>query len=311
MKKNRRPKNALIALLAFSLLLHGLLLFWAYSQMRAYNFGEWEADKGVAPRAIETRVLSPQEFAAEKARTIVQSQSAAVVNDPKKPADYLGERTQRVEKESRAKDFGSARGKKGAAQTAPKKKLPSHLNRLEKLGLSHGLGPSIAEPKEREGAHEVGDGGEGELRKGSMDMLESHVAVGAETLLNTDEYIYASFFNRLKEEVAPRWEPLIQMALDAKRKVSPGLYRTVVVTYLDTEGEVKDVKVTKSSGFGPFDEAATTSIWQLLRIKNPPHGLREKDGSYRVQLAFVVNYGGGGSIRMNYEPDPRYHNPTY
>lgn len=305
-KKKRRLDKRLWGVFFAVLCLH-LYVLWVFYQEFKEQLN-WDATLAKGDQIMSTRVLTPEQFAREtrSSRSIVESLAAPISQKPKDQARYLGERTQRVEKQTVAKGFGSATGgtKGENSPEAQKKSKPS----LEKLGLSSGLSPSLRELPDK--PKSAGEGGDGLLRKGSMDLLEDNVAIGASTLLNTDEYVYASFFNRLKAEVGPRWEPLIQMIINSKRKIQPGFYRTEVIFVLDAEGDVQDVNIKNPSGYGPFDEAARSSVRQVLRVKNPPSGLRAADGSYRVQLGFVVSLGGSGGFRVNYEADPRYRNPT-
>ncbi len=262
--------------------------------------------------SVRTRVLSEQQFRSEYKfqKTIVQSERAEDQKKSKSKAKYLGEQTQRVEKETVSKSFGSIQGGIQGKEGEKSEKKIKHENPsvLEQLGFSAGIGSKVKplphnEKADGENGHQ--GGGIARLKKGSMDLVDSDVAIGTQTLLNTDEYVYASFFNRLKSEVGPRWEPLVQIVLNTKKGIDAGFYRTETVFILDPSGNIIDVKIERASAERSFDNAAKESLMQLIRVENPPSGLRDKDGFYRVHLGFVVSLATGGNLKMDYVPDPR------
>ena len=238
----------------------------------------------------------------------------------KQKARFLSEKTQRVAKESISKEFGSVQGndhpsKTGDQSRASEESPEVRIERLKRLGLSPQVFSPAVELSKPPPVLEA-QRGAGRLRKGTMDQIDD-VAVGSETLLNTDEYIYASFFNRLKREVGPRWEPMISRIVDERasdhsydangqkrRPLAGGDYTTQILFRMDSNGEIQAVDVKTPSGYAPFDEAAKNAVWQLLRMKNLPKALRDSDGYYRIQLGFVVNLQNQG-VRMDYVPDPR------
>lgn len=280
----------------------------------------WATDWNSPPtRALETRVLTESQLGAlvrQSAQTssivprkIVETEAAPSATKPTDHARFLGERTQRVEKETVAPGFGSATGGRGKgaensarpkAAAKPRESSPSLLSRL-------GLNSFFPVPDKRAAQEEASDesAGDGRLARGSMDQLPKDVVVGARTILNTDEYVYASFFNRVRREVAPRWEPSVRRTLaNPNRRLAGGQYYTEANFWLDAGGRVTRVEITRASGVVEFDEAARESLRSLPPMLNPPVALRESEGVYRMQLGFTVNLEATG-IRMDYAPDPR------
>jgi TonB family protein len=244
---------------------------------------------------LTARVLKKQKSVP---RSVVESEVAPVVKNPKDMAKYLGERTQRVEKETRSKRFGSVTGGK----KSEKKDLQATTKSLQELGVSSGVGFLVLSQQKVEASD---GGGDAKLTQGSHDPLDNDVAIGTRTLLNHDEYVYAGFYNRLKSEVAGRWEPYIRRIITGRgKRIREGLYKTETRFTVNAEGAVSEVFVEKSSGDELFDEAAKTALFELLRIENPPSGLRDQDGLYRIELGFIVNLEKAG-VNMQYEPDPR------
>ena len=316
-----------------SLLVH-LLLWLGFREASKWPLGGDErASRFTAPRALETRVLNPADMGPDL-RRVVESESGKEIKNPLDRAAYRGERTQRVDKETVAAQSGSVAGSSrvgapGSSSLAsalpprePKPPLrtqsPSEV--AAKLGLSAGLSPKLLPAPEREslaprraeGAQGLGGtdapathSGRKDLRYGANEPLDSRVAIGARTLLNTDEYVYAGFFNRLTQEVRPRWEPLVQRIIDrAPKGIAAGTYQTLARFTMDDQGTIREVFIETSSGRSDLDEAARVALKQVLRLRNPPLALKEEDGLIRLKLGFTL-YLDKNSIRMNYVPDPR------
>jgi len=304
-KQSRRIYWVLIVL---SVLFHVFIFVVFVPEFFGMKPSDWQVSNEQGPRALPTQVLTEAQYRRmmDQSRPVVESAKAprSKPDVVQREARFRGERTQRVERETVAPDFGSVTGgrtgKSGTATPAGK----NDKSLLSKLGFSKGLSRFV---KPAPLQIQEGEGGDDKLvRHGNLDSLPKDIAVGSETLLNTDEYVYASFYNRMKAEVAPRWEPLIQeLVADPKRQVAAGFYQTQTVFTLDWEGNVMNVDIAEPSGYVPFDEAARASIRAALRFKNPPAALLEKDGFYRIKLGFNVNLANRG-VQMNYVPDPRF-----
>jgi TonB family protein len=164
---------------------------------------------------------------------------------------------------------------------------------------------------------EGGEGGEGALRPGASggkpiltpssafydkltaapapDHVEG-VDVGDATFLNTREWKFAGFFNRVKQNVAEVWNPM-----DAAQKRDPdgSLYfqkdRTTILSItLNNQGAVTDIKVARSSGLDFLDRTAIDAFEKAQPFVNPPPGLADARGDIRFTFGFHVSTGGGG-----------------
>lgn len=308
-----------------SLLIHGLLA------AVILHFDSLFPHETPPPIPVATRLVTESELqrlsqaalpstapSRQRPRNVVESEVAPTpLTKPKTAAENLGERTQRVEHETVAPNFGSVTGSTGDGKTksATKAGTKSEAKReseslVKRLSRAASL-VAVSEPKRaksRERRDESGgEGGEkARLARGNLDVLNKDIAIGSRTLLNTDEFVYASFFNRIKAEVAPRWEPYVQRAIqDQKRRLSSGVYETSAEFWLNSAGEVVRVEILRASGERYFDEAARESLRSLPPLKNPPEALREKGGLFRVELGFVVNLA-PGMLRTDYVPDSRF-----
>ena len=145
-----------------------------------------------------------------------------------------------------------------------------------------------------------GTEGGGEGNPGAfMDDLTG-VAAGDGTFLNTREWKYASFFNRVKQSVGMHWNPNQQLQ---RRDPTGGTYSgkdryTLLNVVLDERGNVTDVTVQKSSGLDFLDMEAIASFQKAQPFPNPPSGLLDGDSRVKFQFGFFLEMGGGPRMRL-------------
>lgn len=119
------------------------------------------------------------------------------------------------------------------------------------------------------------------------------VPKGEETLLNSREFRYATFFNRVKRGVSNHWNPGdVYMRRDPYGNIYGVKDRyTVLSVVLDNQGSLKDVSVAQSSGVGFLDDEAIHAFQGASPFPNPPRGLLEDDGHIRFQFGFYFEIG--------------------
>jgi TonB family protein len=176
------------------------------------------------------------------------------------------------------------------------------------------LGPSTPpiEP-----APEAGEEGPHEqsvamLQRPSLDKLDmvqgapandhiEDVVSGPETLLNSREFKYATFFNRVKRGVSQQWSPRVAEEY-LRRDPYGNIYgirdrHTVISVALDVDGKLSEISVQRSSGVQFFDDVAVQSFQQASPFHNPPRSLADPDGMIRFQFGFYFQIGERPIIR--------------
>jgi TonB family protein len=235
----------------------------------------------------------------------------------------------RGEQASRDAPVGAAGGdtrKAGApgklAEVAPKPSPDKLAMATSPDGLIDSKKPPVAPGTDRkktplEELGEGGEGGEGAARPGASggrpiltpssafydkltaapapDHVEG-VDVGDATFLNTREWKFAGFFNRVKQNVAEVWNPM-----DAARVRDPtgSIYfnrdrTTVLAVTLNPQGTITEIKVARSSGLDFLDQTAIDAFEKAQPFVNPPPGLADGRGDIRFTFGFHVSTGGGG-----------------
>jgi TonB family protein len=131
------------------------------------------------------------------------------------------------------------------------------------------------------------------LGGGSVDHLDA-VDSGDETALNAKRWVYASFFNRLKRQVAQNWEPTgVWRRHDPSGSVYGFKSRvTQLRVSLDGNGKLaKAPTVVHASGVDVLDEEAVRAFEAAAPFPNPPGGLVQADGQITFEFSFHFAIG--------------------
>jgi TonB family protein len=124
----------------------------------------------------------------------------------------------------------------------------------------------------------------------------SGVEEGEGTYLNTREWKYAGYFNRVKQAVANQWHPdqAMQLRDPSGERFSYKERVTLVWVRLDDSGGLKDVSVQKSSGVDFLDHVAVEAFKKAQPFVNPPRGLADDHGEIAFSFGFIIEPMTGG-----------------
>jgi TonB family protein len=130
------------------------------------------------------------------------------------------------------------------------------------------------------------------LGGGNVDHLDE-VDNGDETALSAKRWIYASFFNRLKRQVAQNWDPAsVWRRSDPTGQVYGFKTRiTEVRVSLSTKGELAKIVVTAPSGVTDLDDEAVRAFHAAAPFVNPPSELAANDHLITFAFSFYFEIG--------------------
>jgi TonB family protein len=128
---------------------------------------------------------------------------------------------------------------------------------------------------------------------------------GEGTYLNTREWKYATYFNRIKQAVANHWDPNAALRI---RDPDGSMFAykdrvTVVGVVLDDHGTLKDVVVEKTCGVDFIDSSALQAFRRAQPFVNPPKGLVDSHGEIKFTFGFYLEVGSPG-LRLFRAPTP-------
>ncbi|MFM6928040.1 MAG: TonB family protein [Bdellovibrio sp.] len=229
---------------------------------------------------------------------------------------FLSAKNQTVTKQTIAKERGEFQNLKKAAQqkSGPKgdgnKQAKVDEEKRDKIAKDLFKSFDASEALERQ---QVADrklaaekSGQGEGRGNGEDAVKDgadasrsndyvkDVDQGLETMLNTREFKYYSYYNRIRKQLSQHWEgkvrdKLSRMFKEGRSPASTGQDRiTKLMITLNDKGTLVRVQVVSDSGVRDLDDAAIEAFRSAAPFPNPPKGIIEGDGTVKIRWDFVL-----------------------
>lgn len=321
------PRARYFVALALSAFLHGTigggLVFspdHKYRNRKDSSVDLISADELSAMLKAEAKKNTPN-----LAKQIVETDKNRFNDEIDPNAKYLSQYDQRVIKETRAAKSGkftneAGQGEKKTAAVAPEKtdegdtskaleKMKAEdqaANEAELQAFEHGdisvaakkglqkfnpnfrKLPAVPDPSDEQNAS-----GDGREVSKTDDHLKD-VPTGMQTMLSTREFVYYSYYNRIKDKLRQYWEPKIREKFERTMRQgrniasSEGDRITKVVIVLDEKGTLIRVQVVSASGLVDLDDAAVEAFKAAAPFPNPPKGIVEEDGTIKIRWDFVL-----------------------
>lgn len=290
-----------------SLIFHSLLFASAYWVIRQAKETQSKAPRWVSvtlPPAQKPNQKTDQDNTSKNQRIV---ETKLVKKTEKSAPDaFLGAQNQIVKEQTQAKTPGIMRQsqpvakpetRQSAQNKAAEKSNPHNQvnpenregpSKLAKLGL--GLGPSKNQPQEENQAAKdwvkpQGAIAGGEYIKGLKDSEFS--------ALNTREFVFYSYFQRIRERLDRAWVPILRGQLVRMQKTGRTLasekdYHTRVLVSLNPDGEIIRVQVISESGTKDLDDVAVRAFNKAGPFPNPPRGLLGSAKEIKIPWAFIL-----------------------
>jgi TonB family protein len=151
-------------------------------------------------------------------------------------------------------------------------------------------GATMLNPTPEQLAHVIGGG--------TQDALQD-VDEGEETALNSKKWRFATFFNRVKRQVAEHWHPE-----EAYRRRDPtgAIYGrtnryTELRIQLKPDGHLANVGVGLPCGLEFLDDEAISAFKEAQPFPNPPRQLLERNGVITFHFGFLYDLNGPPQMR--------------
>ena len=280
-------KNNNIALI-LSLLLHAaILIFLLINENNKQN---------LAQQDMEIEWVELKDLPSELDRNVqVVQQDEKSVNEKVPEKDYkLSKNNQDVEKETKAEKNGEFQNRKNRVEAPKQAKPTQQAQNTPKQNILNDLKPSLFD--NQYSAAKMAPPPEPTLSGAEVSQNDDYlkdVVAGAETLLKTREFVYYSYYNRIKKKLRQHWEPRIQKKivkiLKKGRKIASVNDKiTHLVITLDKRGELKKIQVKHASGYNDLDDAAIEAFRAAAPFPNPPDGIMTKAGEVKIPWSFVL-----------------------
>lgn len=245
--------------------------------------------------AEEQKKILDQEKA-KKQRQVVEQDPQRINEETPKDSKYLSRHDQAVTKETKATHHGDFTN---AAQVGAQKRNPRQKSTQNRQSESQPEEGTISDLKKftpdfnfapRHDSAQTADQ-EG-LASQTNDHLEG-VEEGLQTILNTREFVYYSYYQRIRDKIRQYWEPKIREKVRkifaAGRSLASSSDRvTKVIIVLNREGFLIRVQIVSESGIQDLDEAAVEAFRAAEPFPNPPDGIVDEDGTIRIRWDFIL-----------------------
>jgi len=122
------------------------------------------------------------------------------------------------------------------------------------------------------------------------------------TALNTREFVYFSYYERIKKRVGMFWAPALEKNFRklyfANITVDDRDIITKLIIVLDDQGKIKKIEKLSGSGFSELDDAAVEAFTRAAPFSNPPQGILDEDSNVILKWDFILKSSHSESIRF-------------
>ena len=130
---------------------------------------------------------------------------------------------------------------------------------------------------------------------GSMAEYIPGIQEGYFTALNTDQFIYTIFYERIHIQVRPRWVNNVRnymgkLSPEKLKKLAERNRTTVFEVILGPDGSYFTSLVHRSSGDEELDRVTLQAFREAAPFPNPPRGMIDKDGLIHLYYAFTISF---------------------
>ena len=241
---------------------------------------------------IEVEIIDSSETkktktTSEDKQQIVEQDERPINDETPKDAKYLSRNDQRVVRETRASksgQFNNSAGHNGDSTEGQKKQEEKQTQLSDK-------GSSIKNFLPKFNYHKKNNAKSG--RESATDDYLKDLPMGVETLLSTKEFVYYSYYSRIKSRIRMHWSTKIREKVT--KLIKGGRYLatskdriTRLVIILDAKGTLIKIQLRGKSGVSDLDDAAIEAFKAAAPFPNPPKGMVEKDGTIKINWDFIL-----------------------
>jgi len=283
-----------------SFVIHGaILLLWILAIEKRPAHISNPADR-LTKLTVPVEILAPKSDDPARSQRVVQTEVGKQTDSAPEKA-YLGERNQQVLRETVIKDSSSVvGGKKAQPKTAATPVSPQGAK--AKAQLLSRLGVPLFQTELNEQGVLVSKTSKSADRPtwssdgAGADVPKEYIKGVSEsdrTALNTREYVFFSYFQRIRSRLDVAWSASLRESLErfyrkGRRIASDQEWKTRTWVTLNSGGTVVRVRLVEESGVMDLDAAALAAFNDAGPFPNPPQGLIDEHGLVELHWDFVL-----------------------
>lgn len=280
-------KNFILASILFHITLFGLL-FLTTQIDTSRDKSEVVEISFVDPQIEKQLIVNPT--------LIAETDSARANDELSEKAKFLSEKNNTVKKETRAKSgnkFHNAEKPAVAQKQIQKQMTAKTKSEMTKPQLFENSFDAYASMTKKEmlmqKAQSQSRAEDSSTTNDNLAKIESDLM----TRLNTKEYRYYGYYNRIKNQLNQWWVPKVQQKFTKMMKQGRTIASeenkvTKLVIILNNAGRLVNVQVLAESGVKDLDDAAIEAFRSAAPFPNPPKGMIDDDGTVKIRWDCVV-----------------------
>ncbi len=238
--------------------------------------GVWLVPTHKQQQPVTIDVISSRDTPKIK-RQIVEQPKKSINNISPKKTRFLGRHNQKILKQTQAKSHGAFKN------TSLPINSPIKKTRRESKWTRFSPKYKFSYTKKNNST----------LKPSQTNDALKDIAKGTHTLLNTREFIYYSYYSRIRKQLRQRWEKNIRKKLSEIYKSGRAIatthnHATKILVVLNTKGDLLNIKVLGHSGVKDLDAAAIEAFRSAAPFPNPPKGIVNSKGQIQIPWEFVI-----------------------
>ena len=116
---------------------------------------------------------------------------------------------------------------------------------------------------------------------------------GETSALNTKEFVFFSYFDRVRKQLDQTWQPMVRGQIEkiyknGRRLASQTDFVTRTLVTINQKGEIVRVQMVQESGTMDLDSAAINALNKAGPYPNPPKGLLDAQGNAQIRWDFIL-----------------------
>lgn len=231
---------------------------------------------------------------AEQKLQLIEQDKKALNDEIPEETKYLGRHNQRVVEETKAALHGDYRNTGGQGMdNSPKKAVTAQKESGQKI--TEGELPSLSalNPRFNFAQQQQQEESSSDALASSQNDHLKDVKPSIETMLNSKEFVYYTYYQRIRTKIRQHWEPSIRQKVrkifaQGRNIASTRDHVTRVIITLNPAGELVRVQVVGASGIRDLDEAAIEAFRAAEPFPNPPKGIIDQDGTIKINWDFIL-----------------------
>jgi TonB family protein len=254
------------------------------------------------PRAQVRKIKQPDQIQ----KQIVEQAEKPINNEKPDDTRFLSAYNQRVEKQTVShnkgdfKNISKPQAKKAlkvAGERSSEKTKGAEKTKPTLQDLSPEFNPLAIKERQQKKQVKTAQGTDIDNSDGgdvsqTSDYIKD-VDEGVETMLNSREFKYYTYYARIRRQLSQHWEPKVREKLSrlfrqGRQIASDRDHVTKLLIVLNEEGSLVKVQIMGESGVHDLDDAAMEAFRSAAPFPNPPKGIIDPDGTVKIRWDFVL-----------------------